>query len=348
MKIISHYLLSLCLLIVISTSLSAQEKGNYNRSKGNYAKLAGNNTYEALNQYNSDDKKALTEAYLNTSSFNPNTDKILVFKVNALYNKKADSYLAIFGLVQLAQTAEEADQLLNERYNNFVAAANQLGIPKEDIFLDMVSFVPIFEYQTEKKLFGKNYQEVPKGFEVQQNLHVKFKDSKILTQIISAAAKQQIYDLVTVEHFVKDPDKIYEELRQKAIQQVNNKVSSAKQLGINLDSAYRTFAEDRAVAYPPDRYVSYQAFCSASLDAKKNADVKQIRKPVTAFYNKVPYENYDIVVNPEFTNPAVQYSYSITVKFVLDDLAKPKEKVKLQKEYYLVTPNGEIKPLPTR
>lgn len=43
----------------------------------------------------------------------------LVLEVNAMMNATADSYLAIFHIIQLGQSAEEADPLMNERVERY-------------------------------------------------------------------------------------------------------------------------------------------------------------------------------------------------------------------------------------
>jgi hypothetical protein len=75
-------------------------------------------------------------------------------------------------------------------------------VKEKDVFTDMLSFVPVYEIETTRKLFSKTYQEVPAGFEIQKNIHIKFTDARILDQLVTAAAKEEIYDLVKVDFFV--------------------------------------------------------------------------------------------------------------------------------------------------
>ncbi|MBK9515021.1 MAG: SIMPL domain-containing protein [Flavobacteriales bacterium] len=128
---------------------------------------------------------------------------MLVLEVNAMMNMKADSYLAIFHITQLGQSAEEADSLMNARIDGFTQRVKEHGVKEKDVFPDMLSFVPVYEIETTRKLFSKTYQEVPAGFEIQKNIHVRFTDARILDRLVTAAAKEEIYDLVKVDFFVE-------------------------------------------------------------------------------------------------------------------------------------------------
>ena len=58
------------------------------------------------------------------------------------------------------------------------------------------------------------------------------------------------------------------------------------------------------------------------------------------FYNKLPYHKYDIVINPAILEPVVQFTYSLTLKYVIKDPVK-----KIEKEFILVTPEGVVRTL---
>jgi ketosteroid isomerase-like protein len=114
----------------------------------------------------------------------------------------ADSYLAIFTFTQLGQSAEEADSH-DERLRKSSARVAKSGVKEKDVFTDMLSFVPVYEIETTRKFFSKTYQEVPAGFEIQKNIHIKFTDARMLDKLVTAAAKEEIYDLVKVDFFVR-------------------------------------------------------------------------------------------------------------------------------------------------
>lgn len=124
-----------------------------------YAQVSGNN------QHNS--QQFLTHTNINPLD-KPLTlnDEEIVITVNGLFNAVPDDFVATFNIVQTAETAETADQLLNERIKKFRQKLRENGADTSNFYVDMISFVPKYEVEAENKLFSKTYNEVPAGFEL--------------------------------------------------------------------------------------------------------------------------------------------------------------------------------------
>lgn len=179
---------------------------------------------------------------------------------------------------------------------------------------------------------------------MQKNVHVRYVTPSLLDDVASAAARQEIYDIVKVDYFVKDPTAVYKSLREASFGYLNEIKKEYKTLGIALDSAWLITAENAWVAYPANRYESYQAFSSQALDQseKAGAIVSGADKPIARFYNAIPANDYDIVLDPAILEPAVQFSFNLIARFRLNApelVAKPK------REIWLLTPTGELKPV---
>lgn len=321
---------NLIILLLLSISMqnaNAQASGNYNYNNPKQAQI---NIHQS----------PLPNAQL----LGQNT---IIFNINALINEKADAHLAIFNMVQVGATAAEANDLVKTRYDAFLKEAIAAGVDKKDIYIDMVSLVPVYEYQVEKRLFSKSYNEIPKGFELQKNIHVVYKGPQLLDLLVTIAADQEIYDLVKVEYFVEDTERVYDELRDKCVAFANKKLASFKKLGIDMDTTFRIFAEAQNVAYPIERYKSFQAFSSSSVEAtKKRHTITTVPKKQSMFYEKLPYNGYDIVINPVILEPAIQYTYNLKVQFYIEHPPKqPQVQVKREKEFLWLTGDGEIKSL---
>ena len=319
------------LLLLISPVSQAQVMGNYGeQNEKQYQNVMPNAQFRAV-----------------PKSARLRDDNVLEISINALSNQRADSYTAIFSILQVGKTAEETNTLLNNRLNGFLTATKSLGIPAADIYVDMVNFLPRYEYDVSKKLFSKKtYTEIPKGFELQKNVHIRYTNPSLLDDIVTAAAQQEIYDIVKVDYFINDPNKVYKELRETAFAYLNDIEAHYRSIGILLDSAYLVTAENAWVAYPINRYESYQAFSTQLLDQsdKNNAVVNTADKPVSRFYNAIPANDYDIVINPQILEPAVQFSYNLIAQYTLPPY-KPAVKTEIKKEFIWVTPNGEVKTL---
>jgi len=306
-----------------------------------FSQAVGNSMYGSDNRYNYQNVEELNWQ----NSFNITREVLLddnsmTFEVNGLYNRKADAYLAIFNMTQVGENASVANELLNTRYQNFVNEVAAAGVKSSDIFLDMVSQVPIYELEVTKKLFSKTFNEVPKGFELQKNIHVKFTKGEMLDKILTAAAKHEIYDLIKVDYFVENTSSVYEQLRDSVIAYSKRKINDYKLLNVNLDTVYRVLTEQTSVTFPIDRYSKYQPASSSSIEAVgKKSGVTEIRKPQVMFYNQLTYHNFDVVINPVVLEPVVQYTCKIKMRFTLK---KPVE-TKTQNHYKVITPAGDVK-----
>jgi len=268
---------------------------------------------------------------------------MLVLEVNAMMNATADSYLAIFHIIQLGQSAEEADSLMNSRVNSLIRRVAKDGVKEADVFTDMLSFIPVYEIETTRKLFSRSYQEIPAGFEIQKNIHIRFRDARILDRLVTAAAKEEIYDLVKVDFFVEHQSACYDTLRMFATKLLNKKLENFSSLGLKVSESHRTAAEQNCAYFPLDRYTAYQTRTQSSLNSRRKGQlINDVRKPQTLFYNKVPYGNFDIVLHAEITEPPVQYTYNLVVMCQLPE-AFPKKDVKEIIKHVWITDKGEAK-----
>jgi len=327
----------IALLLIVTILFSSSYV--FSQAGGNMLYMQ-NNRYIQNKQYRKGAKRASFNLHQNQNLSIGYQNKEMLFEVKALMNMKADSYIAIFNLVQVGKTAKYVDSLVNQRIKKFLSALKEQGLKDEDLFTDMISLVPVYEIEVTKKLFSKTYNEVPKGFELQKNIHIRYKKSEFLEKIVTAAAENEIYDLVKVEYSIENTEAVFNTLRKRSIEFFRKKINDFKLLNIDLDTIYHVFSENTSVAFPIDRYESYQALSGASMEANKSSKVVSVRKPKSMFYNKVPYHDYDIVINPEVLEPVIQYSYTLTIKYIV------KEKMpKTKKEFILLTPEGVMKTL---
>jgi uncharacterized protein YggE len=270
---------------------------------------------------------------------------VLVLEVNAMMNVQADSYLAIFHLSQVGQTAAEVDSLMNQRIGSFLKRVERDGIRTSEVFVDMLSFVPVFELEETRKLFSRAYQEVPAGFEIQKNVHLRFTDPRVLDKLVSAAAREEIYDLVKVDYYVRDQGARYDTLRTFAQRTMQQKLDHFAKLGLKVAESHRTGGETNGAHFPLERYTRYQSNSRMSLNSRRKGQVvNDVRKPSTLFYNKVPYSHFDLVLHPEITEPPVQFTYHLVLHCQLPPQASPKE-VREMVKYVLLNEKGELKEL---
>ncbi len=267
----------------------------------------------------------------------------IIFEVRSLINVKASNFLAVFNLTQIGETAAKTDELINSRINEFILNLKQLGITEKDIYIDMIYLIPTFEFTVEKKLFSKTYNEVPTGFEMQKNIHVSFNNINDVDDLVTLAAKNEIYDLVKIDFFVEDCHNINDTLIELSVDFLNKKLKAFEKLNLNLSDKYHITRDALHTIYPETQYNDYDAFVSQSIEAvKKNTGVTKIRKPKTVAYDQLPYKEFNIIINPKILEPVVQFIYILQVKYTLD---KPKLDSEIKNNYIFVTPAGEMKQL---
>ena len=259
----------------------------------------------------------------------------MVVTAKGLANVKADAFVAIFSVVQVGKTAEEATQLMNQRLSSALSA---LKAKNFETFVDMISFVPMYEYETEKKVFSKRtYNELPVGFELKQNLHIKIKEASQLNELIILLSNSEIYDLVRMDYYASNLEAVKKELMTKV------KVAFAEKqklyettLGESFTSAEKKVVDGFFHIYPTEQYSSYEAYSSASLQGKRAGNVVQANKSTTQYYQPITNRDFDVVLNPIIVEPMIQVVYEIKMSVNRPDKNKAKEAL-------LLTPAGELK-----
>ncbi|MDY2587405.1 SIMPL domain-containing protein [Winogradskyella aquimaris] len=325
------------LLLACANFIMAQHKGNYNQITQDISRqniLTSGNT----NIYNPTIQRQINKTL--------HPSDVITIDVKALQNVSATTYTAVFNLSQIGETAEATNALMKERVDNIKTRLNALGITQKDFAVDVISFVPVYEVEVTKKLFSKTYTEVPKGFELQQNIHIQFTKTSQFESILEACAKSEVYNLIKVDYFIENIQEVYKNLQDELLKLIANKKAYYTTLGFDLTNYDIKIADDKYCYFPKDFYQSYQAYNSVSFEAlKTNKGVTSAKKQTSYYYQPLTYEQYDIVVNPSILEPVVQIGMNIKLLYT----PKPKEpkqqtitKTEIEHKYYVISPNGTI------
>lgn len=271
------------------------------------------------------------------------------FTIKGLYNCKADSYLAIFAVTQVGTTQAEADNLLREKIEAIKTKLKESGVNAE-LFVDMISFLPVYEVESSKKIFSKKtYNEVPKGFELKKNLHFRYKSGHVLDDLVTLCAEQEIYDLVRVDYFIENLEAKRAEMIAKAEVLLKEKMGRYKAL-VQEDWAnkYHQLADGFAMYYPMEQYKVYQTYCSNALLYTPSSTQPQQHSTTSQFFMPKLAKGYDFVMNASILEPVVQLEYEIVMYLTpkpIQPIQPPiKEVVKteVRKEVYMLTSTGQI------
>ncbi len=325
----------ICLLLILTSSLvSAQIKGNATTiSRQNImsttdlgnANIYGNQVRDFRQQ-----------------NLIPNP--VITLDVKALNNVIADSYTAVFNVIQIGETSEETNNLMKERIAKIKSELLSKGIYEKDFVIDVISFVPVYETVVEKKLFSKKYNEVPKGFELQQNIHIKFTKVNQFEKILSACADNEIYNLVKVDYFINDIQAVYKNLRIAILKVLKEKQQFYSDLGFDLKIYTPTIADTKYCYFPREFYKNYQAFNSISLEAlNKKRGVLSAKKQTSYYYDPISYKDYDVVINPSIVEPVIQVGMEIKLQYSpKPEEPKPIEKEVIKNKYFVISNDGAI------
>lgn len=276
-----------------------------------------------------------------------------VITIKGMYNAVPDAYVAIFSISQEAEEEAEANRLINEKI-----AAVQAGLKtitgNNQVHVDIISFVPVYDQVLEKKTFLKStFSEKPVGFELKKNIIIEYKNTEQLNKIFSLCTANGIYDYIRSDAVATNMSEIKAELQKKADEMIYAQLERyAKLRDIDIADYKRTLAEGYAVVYPGEKYENYTAFsCTSYFTKKFNLD-NDAKKKVTRHYLPVIDKEFDFVINPVIAEPAIQVMYQIHLaispkpKTLKAPLAQPQPQAQLpQKEFFLITPTGDIKQL---
>ena len=292
-------------------------------------------------------------------SFEPqmqfNNNNVVTIKVKGIYNEQNVRRVAYFGLTQLGKNIDEVNELMETRINNVEQEIKKLGSSME-FFVDMISFVPIYEFETEKKLFNKRtYNEVPKGFELKKNIHIAFSDGNMMNKIMAICGANEIYDLIKVDYISMNVEAVHDTLRKQANLVYSKMVKNHEFiLGIDFSKKRKQFNEGFNVAYPKYRYNSYTAYSSPQLNVKRKSVVTEVKKSPTMYYEPIQFLQEKFIINPDILEPSLQVTYEMQVIIQLTDPVPPPEpqvqvqiKTEIKKEFYMVNPQGVVTKLPT-
>ncbi len=326
---------ALLILLLCCSWLPAQHMGNFN-DQANDMHLSRANIATGNPQHS---------GYVAVPNLNVSTT--LTHTVRALYNVGATHYTAVFNINQIGKTASQTTQLMNDKIDAIKRELTANGF-KGEFAVDMITFLPQYEIEVTRKLFSKTYTEIPVGFELQQNLMISYSEDSDFQKILSACAAAEVYNLVKVDYYVKNLEAIYAELQVKILAEVSQKKEYYTALGFDMDNYDVMMADQKYYHLPKDFYKSYQAAENISmevLDGKKN--VNAIKKPVSYYYDPIPYSGYDLVVNAEISKPMIQLGMDLRLQYVVKPekpkpVPQPQPVQKPEPKVYVISPSGKI------
>lgn len=247
----------------------------------------------------------------------PPTDTSMFVEANVLANVQADEYLAVFAVAQEGETVAECGKKMEAVLKTLAEQLQPLGIGGDNVHVDFVAQNKIYGFE----IMGDLAREKLAGFELKKNVAIRFPHQKQLDQLLTAAAKAEIYDLIKVDYVVKDVEMVQGQLMEKAASIIQKKLARYEQLlGTKVSTRPQIYAERHAIHYPKELYDSYVAQESERVNSGYRRDliVQGVRKSRTFYYNGLDGNGFDAVINPVVIDPHVQFTLHLKLKYEID------------------------------
>lgn len=278
-----------------------------------FAQISGNIAYsqpygKMRPEQNERDKRVLAPAELP-----PGTNSMFL-EASVLMNVPTDEFVAVFAVAQEGATPAECSQKMDAVLNRFIGSLKPLGIGGKDVFTDYIAQTKIYDYRVEDNVA----KEELSGFELKKNVSIHFNNKSLLDSVVLAAANEKIFDLVKVDYIVKDTAPIHSRLMEEAAGVIERKTEVYKELfGITLASPPQVYANKSSVYYPSEMYDAYTAYEAEQVNQPRGT-VQNLRKTRTFYFNPLTANGFDTVINPVVTEPVVQFTLYLKLKYDLE------------------------------
>ncbi len=233
-----------------------------------------------------------------------------------LLNTAPDEFVAVFGAAQEAPTAAESNQKINQRIEQFLGAAEKLGVARSNTFVDFITQNRVYNFAPPS---DGTIRETLSGFETKKTIAIRYKDRPLLEKLLTAAAQASIFDLIKVDYVVNDLGKVRNRLFEEAVRVVKQKEENyTRSVGLAL-RRHSISQETYNTHYPAELYQTYTAFESGAVDTNYESRTRVVRerKSSTSFLEPLDRSAFDVVLNPSGIEPVVQCTLYMKVQYTL-------------------------------
>ena len=233
-----------------------------------------------------------------------------------LLNAAPDEFVALFGTAQEAPTAVESNQKVNSQIEQFLSAAEKLGITRSNTFVDFISQNRVYNFTSAT---DGTIREKLTGFETKKTIALRYKDRPMLEKLLAAAAQASIFDLIKVDYVISDVTKIRARLFEEASRVIKQKEESyVRSLGLKIRRD-AVFQETYNTYYPAELYQTYTAFESGAVETNYESRTRVIRerKSSTSFLEPLDRSDFDSIINSIGIEPMVQCTLYMKVRYSL-------------------------------
>ena len=229
-----------------------------------------------------------------------------------LTSLETKEYVAVFGLSQEADKVSDASRKLQEQINAFLKSASSLGIRPEDSHIDFVTQNRVYDITAK----GSTAKEKVSGFQIKENLMIRYKDHTLLDRLVPLAAQAGIFDLIKVDYVTEDLSAVRVQMTEESQRIIKEKEAAYAKLGIKL-TPVSVAAETFDTFQPTEAYSSYRAYETGDVDG--NYRMIEQRKNSTLYFDALSPGRFDKVLTPLGLEPRVQVTYYLRIKYFVSE-----------------------------
>ena len=178
--------------------------------------------------------------------------------------------------------------------------------------MDFVTQERVYDYAVK----STTAREKLSGFQLKENLMIRYKDHALLDKIVPLAAQEGIFDLIKVDYITEDLNAVRAKMTEESQKIIHEKVEAYGKLGIKL-TPVSVAMESFDTFQPAEAYNSYHAFETGSAD--DNFRVVEQRKNSTLYFEALSPGKFDTVLTPIDLQPRVQATYFLRIKYFVSD-----------------------------
>jgi uncharacterized protein YggE len=245
----------------------------------------------------------------------PPTLNSVFLDASVLLNIHADNYVALFGVSEEGTSLGEARTKVHEKLANFKRDLRAIGLSAANTSVDFVAQNRIYGFQVDRSVATEHVV----GFELKENISIKCRSQAEVDSLVGIAAEDGIFDLIKVDYVLADLTAVRTKLTEAASQVILQKKRDYQRLfGLKFRSAPQLYVDRFNAFYPTEMYASYQASESENVNPgfeMRNYVVHGARKMRTFYYNALSGKTFDKVLSPIVTDPVVQCTLYIKLRF---------------------------------
>ena len=171
---------------------------------------------------------------------------------------KPDQIRIVLGIGESAKTSAECESKVFEKIKQLKAAYSELSIPDANVVDDFIAILPRYRYDLENLQGQTVAVEKLDDFSIQSNMHIKVATEAEATEVIRAAFKLGVTDLIAVDYWSKDIDATKKKAFEQAVTEAKSKAKYL--LGETLPESPRPInvRNNTRVIMPDKLYASFK------------------------------------------------------------------------------------------